>query len=899
MSHLESNSATTVKRTLRRKIEIPAFSEAEELASNRYQVYRGLSPDTSNRLEKKIMNLEENLESEKQSKISVEQEIQMLVEELQLQNDLNEELIRKLNEQTSTTRSKDQEFFRLRKEYELLVEEHEGNEATMKKKFQDVVTDLSEQLDIMNKQRSKVESEKRRMMMELNETSSHLESANALKRQLDSKIETLENESRRLKGESDDKSRQFHEVQESKAKLTHDYADLVTKLTSLESSCDGFSRDRLKLVQEIESLKIALEEAESIKPLLVSSINGLQADLQTLKDDLEDEVQNKQLLQSQILKFQSDLNAQKIKFDKDLALQLQESETHRKKLSSQVSEADDQLSLHAKRGAKLEKDNSRLNTDIKELYEELALHKAQISEFLKKMKGQENNNNDQRNQIDQLNMAIESKTESEDRLHGEVSKLKVVLKSVTEDLDKMTRENKLAKDALKEAKEETKDARRQLEGMAMMRNNSDKEILRLTGKLGETERHMGDRDNEVHVLSNEVKVVKEDMKSVLKLKEEEIIRLKHVQEKMAEEGLRRIDEEQARHKNEVNRVRKGFENEFLTIQSSHDVLSRQHAEANKNSKNHNNRIKELESMVVGLEGMVEDVRSQLGTVERRRGVLELQLDQVQNKLDTTEVIRRNLDLSFQDAMQQNEHLSGQLSGSHSEHKRAESELLTLKFLTDEFANTKKDLEEILEKQKHEIERLNEAINLEMERSTEAERVVGEMERKLRESRMYLEELEGRILKEERKMNAKMAARCHGMEAELEGEQKKLKDMSTENRKLSKHVQELAFERDTEMGEREEREREIQSAGMLIAKLKKGLLESEDVISLVTSKYKRLQHQFNETMADKEQLESAVSHTSHTGPTSHTSHSHRGSSHINVTLPSSTRLSIARSMRFGE
>ena len=57
-----------------------------------------------------------------------------------------------------------------------------------------------------------------------------------------------------------------------------------------------------------------------------------------------------------------------------------------------------------------------------------------------------------------------------------------------------------------------------------------------------------------------------------------------------------------------------------------------------------------------------------------------------------------------------------------------------------------------------MERLNEALNMESERSSGAERLVQELEKKVREGRMALEEVEASFMKEERKTNAKIAAR---------------------------------------------------------------------------------------------------------------------------------------------
>ena len=52
------------------------------------------------------------------------------------------------------------------------------------------------------------------------------------------------------------------------------------------------------------------------------------------------------------------------------------------------------------------------------------------------------------------------------------------------------------------------------------------QILRLNGKVTEVERLVGDKENQIYVLSNEVKSVREELKTSLNLKEEQITEIK-------------------------------------------------------------------------------------------------------------------------------------------------------------------------------------------------------------------------------------------------------------------------------------------------------------------------------------------------------------------------------------
>lgn len=57
--------------------------------------------------------------------------------------------------QSEINRKREQEVSKLRKDFELLTVQHESQEASLRKRHQDVVNDLSDQLEQLGRARSK------------------------------------------------------------------------------------------------------------------------------------------------------------------------------------------------------------------------------------------------------------------------------------------------------------------------------------------------------------------------------------------------------------------------------------------------------------------------------------------------------------------------------------------------------------------------------------------------------------------------------------------------------------------------------------------------------------------------------------------------------------------------
>ncbi|MEH0879596.1 hypothetical protein V6M80_14930, partial [Enterococcus faecium] len=132
-----------------------------------------------------------------------------------------------LEEQGSSTyaqielnKKRESEINKLRKDLELSNATFEAAEASLRKRHQEAVNDLSDQVDYLTKQKNRVEKEKQTLVVELDGLSGQLDSVSKAKASLESRVDAAEQSASRLKGQVDDLSRQLNDLISLKVRLT-------------------------------------------------------------------------------------------------------------------------------------------------------------------------------------------------------------------------------------------------------------------------------------------------------------------------------------------------------------------------------------------------------------------------------------------------------------------------------------------------------------------------------------------------------------------------------------------------------------------------------------------------------------------------------------------------------
>merc|ERR1712055_1052255 len=119
----------------------------ETVNLNKYNVYRGMSPTSASRVESRLKELEDALDSERELRMRAEKINAELSFQLEAMHDRLDESEGLSSSHVEISKKRESEVNKLRKDVELITVQHESTEHSLRKRYQETINDLSEQVD--------------------------------------------------------------------------------------------------------------------------------------------------------------------------------------------------------------------------------------------------------------------------------------------------------------------------------------------------------------------------------------------------------------------------------------------------------------------------------------------------------------------------------------------------------------------------------------------------------------------------------------------------------------------------------------------------------------------------------------------------------------------------------
>jgi len=329
------------------------------------------------------------------------------------------------------------------------------------------------------------------------------------------------------------------------------------------------------------------------------------------------------------------------------------------------------------------------------------------------------------------------------------------------------------------------------------------------------------------------------------LSDEEIENIRKSGSRSVEELQRTIVEIETKYKSEISRYKKKFETDLRELEIQNETLNRANGELAKANKSLAARVKELELALEDERRNADDVRGQLTTLERKRIALQTELEDVRTLLEASERARKNAEGALAEASTRINELSIQITTISGDRRRFEADLATARAEAEEAVRARREAEDRADRLQLEVNRLLEELRREQDNYKNAESVRKQLEIEIREISVRLEEAESFAQREGKRLVAKLQSRLRDVEAELEAEQRRGRDVVAENRKLARLLQELRAQADEDHRVATELTETVNSYNLKIAVLKRQLLEAEEVVQITMNKYRKAQQQLDD------------------------------------------------------
>ncbi|CAF3330941.1 unnamed protein product [Rotaria sp. Silwood1] len=796
-------------------------------------------------LQARIEELEEELENERQSRTKTEKQRADIARELDEVHDRLEEAGGATTAQVEMNKKRESELAKLRRDLEEANLQHEATAAQLRKKHQDAVNEMGEQIDQLQKLKNKLEKEKQNIKSELDDLRAQLDHAQKGKAAAEKLSKQLEQQLSEIQIKLDDSFKQINDLSGQRTKLISENSDLVKQIEDLEHQVSSLQKVKITLQQQADEAKRALEEELRGKSAITAQLRNLSADLDQAREQLEEEQEGKADLQRQVAKLGSEVQQWRSRYESEGLARAEELEEAKRKLAAKLTEAEEQVEAALSKCNALEKVKARLQGEVEDLMVDVERANANASAMDKKQKQFDKLINEWKQKCEDITIELEASQKEARHYSTELFKLKTQYEESHEQIEALRKENKNLAEEIKDLMDQLGEGGKSLHELDKARKRAEMEKEELQGALEEAEAALEQEEAKVLRAQMELSTVRQEIDRRIHEKEEEFenTRRNHAR---AMESMQASLEAETRAKAEALKQKKKLESDINELEIALDHANRSNADLQKALKKLQQTVTELQQQVEDEQRQRDEAREAAAAAERRVNLILGELEELRTALEQAERARRAAENELNDAADRISELSTLNANLSSQKRQLEASVAAMQADLDEAVAELKNSEERAKKAAADAARLAEELRQEQEHAIQVERLRKGLEQQIKDLQARLDEAEANALKGGKRIIAKLEQRIHELESEIELEQHRHQETLKELRKNDRRLKELAFQAEEDRKNQLRLQDLTEKLQSKIKVYKRQVEEAEEIAALNLAKFRKVQTELEDS-----------------------------------------------------
>jgi len=650
-------------------------------------------------------------------------------------------------------------------------------------------------------------------------------------------------------------NRTIIDITNIKQRISVENIELIKEVQELKIALDNSNHIKGQLAQQLEDTRRRLEDEERRRQSLEIQIHTLEVDLESVRVQLEEESEARIDLERQLSKANSDALMWKSKYEAECLAHADEVEELRRKLAAKIAEYEETIESLMNKCTALEKQKSRLQSEVEVLIIDLEKANSNITLLSKRVEQLEKINADFKLKYDELTILYEN-TQRELRLKiADLQKLSHEYEKLREHKDALLRENKKLSDDLHEAKTHISEITRRCHELEIevRRLEAEREELSAAYKEAESARKL--EEAKAQRLSAEIAQLRHDYEKRLQEKEEEIELLRKQMQIEIEQMAARLVEAETKLKTEVMRLKKKYQIQITELEMSLDVANKNNIELQKTIKKQSLQIIDLQNHYDELQRQLQTTLDQYGIAQRRIQALQAELEEMRVNIEVAVRAKRAAEQQYEEAHARvNELITINVNISAARSK-LEGELSALQSDYDEVSKELKLADERCTKVSSELKHTIDILHEESERVVKIESIRKSLEIEVRNLQIRLEEVETNALVGGKRVISKLEARIRDIEIECEEEKRRHAETTKLLRKKERQVKEILITCEEDHKNMSLLTDQVEKLNQKINVYKRQLNETEGMSQQSLTRVRRFQRELE---AAEERAESAES-----------------------------------------
>ncbi|XP_071547347.1 myosin heavy chain, muscle-like isoform X34 [Panulirus ornatus] len=795
-------------------------------------------------LQARIEELEEELEHERQARAKAEKSKTHLGREL-------EELGERLDEaggataaQIELNKKRETELAKLRRDLEESNIQHEAALANLRKKHNDAVGEMSEQIDHLNKMKARIEKDKDSLKRDADDAKSATDGLARDKAAAEKMTKQLQHQCNEIQSKLDEANRTLNDFDAAKKKLAVENADLLRQVEEAESQIGQLSKLKLSLTNQLEDTRKLADDESRERATLLGKFRNLEHDIDGLREQLDEEGEAKADLQRQLSKSNAEAQMWRAKYESEGVARAEELEAARLKLAARLEEAEQQIEQLNVKNMNLEKTKQRVCAELEDMQIEVERAQTLANAAEKKQKNFDKIISEWKMKVDDLAAELDASQKECRNYSTELFRVKAAYEENLEQLDSVRRENKNLADEIKDLMDQIGEGGRSLHEVEKNRKRLEIEKEELQAALEEAEAALEQEENKVLRAQLELSQVRQEIDRRIQEKEEEFDNTRKCHQR-AIDSMQASLEAEAKGKAEALRMKKKLESDINELEIALDHSNKANADLQKHIKKLQGEMKDLQTRVEEEQRLASEYREQYGIAERRANALHGELEESRTLLEQSDRGRRQAEADLAEASDHLNELTAQNGSLTMAKRKLEGELQTLHADLDEMLNEAKNSEEKAKKAMVDAARLADELRAEQEHAQTQEKMRKALEVSVKELQVRLEEVEGNAMKATKKAIAKLESRVRELETQLDDEARRHADAQKNLRKCERRIKELTFQSDEDKKNHERMQDLVDKLQQKIKTYKRQIEEAEEIAALNLAKFRKAQQELEE------------------------------------------------------
>merc|ERR1712156_304130 len=468
---------------------------------------------------------------------------------------------------------------------------HEATILSLRKKHQDSIAEMSEQIDQLGKLKARIEKDKMTVRMQLDDTRAANEHVNHEKAVVEKNLKAQEAQHQALQKKIEENVSVLGDYESQNKRMSAENASLFTRLEELLGNASMLQKVKSQLQSQLDDAKRVADDEAKERQSLLGRFRTLEHEYDGVKSHMDDEIQQKDEVGRTLNKTMGEVNHWRAKYEQDAVAKIEELEYSKVKLQARLAESEGTMTNLNGKLMSLDKAKLSLTKEIEEMTSRVDQANVLYSHAEKKIKQMDKVIAEWKIKADGISMELNNSQKECRNASAELFRVKNGYKEANVQFDDVRRENKTLSDEIKDLMEQISEGGRSIHEIEKQRKRLETEKFEFETALGDAESALEQEENKLLRLSLEVNQVRADIEKRIHKKEEEFEGTRRNHNKQLEQMQYNIEAE-SKAKAEAMRMRKKLELDIGELDSALEHAHLANLELQKNIKSYQDKIRE-------------------------------------------------------------------------------------------------------------------------------------------------------------------------------------------------------------------------------------------------------------------------------------------------------------------